>query len=137
MMFKVSGFNEKLHLVVEVFTKCLKSLADEITEQQFQVFVDERFQLYENVFLSPNVLSFQIRSSIIETNHSPLFEINKLLRSIKFTDLQQYCGNFCKQMRIKALMQGNITESHAKTVMERVLDDLDCDKIEDVSRSTI
>lgn len=128
----MSGFNQKLHLIVEVFTKCLKALAEEATEKQFQVFVDQQFKTYENIFLKPKVLTKELRLTLVEAHHMPLYEKNQRLRSIGFDDFQKYCRNFCQQMRIKAIMQGNISETHAQTVMQNVLNDLNCGKIENV-----
>lgn len=130
---QVEGFNQKLHLLVDVFSKCLKSLADDSTEEQFNVFVQQQFKIYENIFLRPKALSKELRLNIVESHHQPLYEKNKRLRSITFADFQQFCRRYCDQVRIKSLMQGNINKDHATDVMQNVLNDLKCGQVEDVS----
>lgn len=130
---QAEGFNEKLHLIVDVFSKCLKSLADDSTEEQFNVFVQQQFQEYQNDFLSPEDLSVELLLNIIHSDHHPLCERNKRLRSIKFGDFQRFCRNFCDQVRIKALIQGNVTKDLALKVVHNVLNELNCGRVEDVS----
>lgn len=114
-------------------SKCLKSLADNITENTFDVFLQQEFNTYENCFLTPKLLLKEISQTIIKLNHQPIYERNKRLRSIKFSDFQRFCRNFCQQMRIKALVQGNVTEDRALNVMSDILNELNCGRVEDVS----
>lgn len=137
LLFQVEGFNQKLHLIVDVFSKCLKSLADDMTEKQFDVFVQQQFKTYENIFIRPKVLAKELRLNIVESHHQPLFEKNKRLAAITFADFQQFCRKYCEQVRIKAIMQGNITEDRAINIMRNVLNELNCGKVEDVSKSRI
>lgn len=121
-----------MHLIVDVFSKCLNSLAQDTTEKQFEVFVQQQFKTYENIFLRPKVLSKELRLNIIESHHLPLYEKNQRLNSITFADFQQFCRNYCEQIRIKAIMQGNITEDRALNIMNNVLNELNCGRIKDV-----
>lgn len=130
---QAEGFNEKLHLIVDVFSKCLKSLADDSTEEQFNVFVQQQFKIYENIFLRPKALSKELRLNVIQSHHQPLYEKNKRLRSIKFADFQQFCRDYCEQVRIKAIIQGNVTEDRALNIMHNVLNELNCGRVKDVS----
>lgn len=117
---------------MDVFSKCLKSLAQDTTEKQFKVFVEQQFKIYENIFLRPQSLSQELRLNIIESHHLPLYEKNKCLRSITFADFQSFCQSYCEQVRIKAIMQGNLTEDLALNTMHNVLNELNCGQVEDV-----
>lgn len=117
--------NQKLHLIVDVFSKCLQSLADDITEKQFEVFVQQQYKVYENIFLRPKILAKELRTNILESHHEPLYEKNERLRSIKYSDFQE--------VRIKAIMQGNLTQNTAHDIMNNVLNELNCGKVNDVS----
>lgn len=132
---QVEGYSQKLHLIVDVFSKCLKSLADDTTEKQFEVFVQQQFKTYENVCLRPKILSKELRLNVIESHHQPLYEKNQRLGSITFADFQQFCRKYCDQVRVKAIMQGNITEDRGLDIMNSVLNELNCGKVEDVSVS--
>lgn len=120
-------------MVVEEFTNSLKSLLDNTTEELFKVFVDQLLKTYENIFLHPETLSDDLRLTVASTHHMLMNEKNKYLRSLKFTNFQDFCRDFCKQMRVIALMQGNITELHAKSIMQNVLNALNFDEVKDVS----
>lgn len=120
-------------MIVDVFSKCLKSLAEDTTEKQFEVFVEQQFKTYENICLKPKVLARELRLNVIESHHQPLYQKNQRLRSVNFADFQQFCRKYCEQVRIKAIMQGNITKDRALNIMHNVLNELDCGKVEDVS----
>lgn len=116
-----------------MFTNCLKSLADDLTEKQFDVFLQQQFTSYADMFLLPKGLSSELCWNIIQSHGQPLYEKNKRLRSITFADFQQFCRDYCKQVRIKALVQGNVTEERALNVVHNVLNELNCGRVEDVS----
>lgn len=121
---------------MDVFSKALKSLADNITEEKFNVFVHQQFKHYENIFLQPKSLTKELRLNVIEAHHQPLYQKNQLLRSLNFTDFQQFCREYCEQMKIKALMQGNISKDRALSIMNNVLNELHCGNVSDVSYSS-
>lgn len=110
-------------------------MANDTTEKQFEVFVEQQFKVYENIFLRPKVLSKELRLNIIEFHHKPLYEKNQRLRSLKFSDFQAFCSRYCEKVKIKAIMQGNLTEDRALNIMHNVLNELNCGKVEDVRHS--
>lgn len=114
----------------------MKTLADDCTEQQFDMFVQETHNSYENVFIQPKTLSTHLCFNLLQNHHKPLFEKNKYLRTIKFADFKQFCRDFCAEMNIKALIQGNLTEDRALNIMNNVLDALKFRKMENVSDTT-
>lgn len=128
------GFNEKQHLIVEVFVKCLKSLANDATEKQFEVFVQQQYKTYENIFIKPKVLGKELRLTILEEHHKLLCEKNQKLRTLTFTDFQEFCRKFTDGLRIKALLQGNLTEAQAQNIMQNVLNELEPKKLNDVCK---
>lgn len=131
--FQISGYNQKLHLLLELYVKGLKSVADDTTEEQFNVFLQQIYKAYENISLKPKAVSKELRLFLLEAHRMPLNEKNQILASINFTEFQQFCRDFCKQLQIKAIVQGNFTKDHALSMMQNALNALDCGKIEDVS----
>lgn len=129
----MEGYSQKLHMIVDEFSKSLKSLADDITEKQYEIFLQQQVKGYENVFLSPGSMATELRLNLVQSFHQPLYVKYQRLRSIKFTDMQQFCRKYCEHVKIKAIMQGNITETHALNIMQNVLRDLNCGKVEDVN----
>lgn len=130
---QVSGYNQKLHVIVDAFTKCLKSLADDVTEEQYRVFVQQLSKMYENIFRKPKSIGKELRLSVVQAHHVPLTLKNRRLKKIDFNDFQAFCRQYCDQVKIKAIMQGNLLEDRAQTIMQIVLSNLNCGKIHDVS----
>lgn len=120
--------------VVNEFSRCFKLLADDITEDQFEVFVQQELEFYESSLANQEVLAQWLQLNTLQSYH-PLHEKHKHLRSIKFADFQRFCRDYCKQVRIKALIQGNVTADRALNTMRNLLNDLNCGRIEDVSHS--
>lgn len=131
---KAFGFNQKLHLTVEIFTDCLKSLLSNPSETEFKMALEQQLSTYETELLGPQTLSSDL-GSISRLKDLPIYEKIKYLRSATFKDFQEFCRKFGEEMKIKALIQGNVTESHALTTINKMLNELNFKKIENVSIS--
>lgn len=130
---QVSGYNQKLYVIIDAFTKCLKTLADDVTEEQYRVFVQQLAKSYENVFRKPKSIGKELRLSVVQAHHVPLTEKNRRLKKIALNDFQAFCRQYGEQVKIKAVMQGNMLEERALSMMQIVLSNLNCGKINDVS----
>lgn len=122
-----------MHLVVEEFSKALKSLADTSTEEQFNMFTQQLSKSCENILIQPKLLSLHLCFNATQFQRQPLFERHERLRTIKYDDFIEFCRHFCDEMRINALIQGNVTESHAQDVVNCMVNELTFRKIENVS----
>lgn len=123
-----------MHLVVDIFSTFLKSLVNGPTQEQFNVFVQKQFETYKKELLDPKSLSKELRSGVVQLYHHPVWEKYKRLRSISFTDFQQFCCSFCMQVKIEAMVQGNIDKNHSIDIMQNLLKNLQCERIHNVSR---
>lgn len=115
-----------------MFIKCLKSVTEDLTENEFKIFVQRQFQKFQNMCLRSNELATDLQLNILESHHQPFYQKYQCLRSINFIGFQQFCQSYCDQMKIKALMQGNITKEHSLNIMHNILNELNCGKVEDV-----
>lgn len=122
-----------MHLIFDIFSKNLKSLTSEPTEDEFEVFIQQQFVIYERDILDLNSLSRELHSSVVQSHYRPLWEKYKHLRSISFVDFQQFCRSFCEEVQMTALVHGNIDEDYAVNIMENILNDFRCERIENVS----
>lgn len=125
-----------MHLVIDIFLDCLKSLASISTEDQFRTAVQQQMNTNELFLNHPKSLAGHLSSNAIQWQTPTIYEKNQCLHSLTFADFQEFCRNFISKMRIKALIQGNVTESHALSVMNKMLDELNFKKIDDVSLDT-
>lgn len=133
VVLRAEGYNQKLHHIVDAFVKSMKTLADKVSEEQFRVFVQEKFKDYINVFVNPTSLGKHLRLCVLEAHQVSLIEKKEVLKTLEFEDFQLFCREFLKEVRIESLMQGNLTEDSAKSIMQNVLKILQCHKIKDVS----
>ena len=127
------GFNQKMDLVVDIFTKTLNSSSDGPTKEQFDVFVQKLFEIYEKAILSPKSLATEIHSTVVQSRYHPIWEKYKRLRSISFSDFQQFCRSFCERVNIEAMMSGNMDRDYALHIMQIILNNFQCKRYRIVS----
>lgn len=53
LVLRVSGYNQQLHRIVETFGVALREFTDELTQDQFQTFVEQKLRDYYNVLIKP------------------------------------------------------------------------------------
>lgn len=133
IFIKIEGFNQKMHLVVEIFSKTLKLLAFGPTRELFKIVVQQQGEIYEREFLDPDSLVRELHSTVFGSHHHPLWEKYKRLRSISFWDFQQFCRSFCEQVEIVTFVHGNIDKDQSRKIMQNFLNDFQCKRIKNVS----
>lgn len=122
-----------MHLVVEIFNDCLKSLLSNPSETEFQMAVQKQLKTIERNLLEPAWLSRVLSNSVTRSKAMLIFEKIKDLRSATFADFQELCRKYGEEMKVKALIQGNVAKSHALDVANKMVNVLNFKKIEDVS----
>lgn len=136
LKLQVTGFNQKMHLVFDIFGKALESVAVGPTEAEFEVFVDQQLEIYEKDILNSELMAEELLSSVLQSQFHPLWEKYKRLRSISFSDFQQFCRTFCEEVKIEAKVHGNFHEDDAVTIVENIANSFQCDRSANVSDPT-
>ena len=72
--------------------------------------------------------------AIVEHIRWPMYEKYGLIGSITLEDIKTFGRDLLKEMRIQALIQGNVTEESAHNIMNAILTNFNCSRIEDVSK---
>lgn len=111
----------------------MKSLIHLSSDSQFRMAVQQQLQDNDRFLNQPDTLSTHLSFNVTELQTPTVFSKNTDLQSITFVDFQEFCQKFCEEMRIKALIQGNVTENHALNMMTVMLNELKFKKIENVS----
>lgn len=122
-----------MHLIIDTFRDCLKSLARRSTESQFRVAIQQQLKDNDHFLNQPDTLSAHLSFNATELQTPTVFQKSAELQAITFVDFQVFCRKFGEQMRIKALIQGNVTETHALDIMNTMLNELNFEKIKIVS----
>lgn len=55
IFLKVSGYSQNLHHLVEAYITKLKTFAEEVNEQEFNMFVEQQLKNYYNTMINPKV----------------------------------------------------------------------------------
>lgn len=53
LFLKVSGYSQNLHHLVEAYIAKLLTFAEEVNEQEFNMFVEQQLKNYYNTMISP------------------------------------------------------------------------------------
>ncbi|KAG4065796.1 hypothetical protein HA402_012474 [Bradysia odoriphaga] len=124
MFLKFSGYSQNLHHLVKAFIGKLLTFADEITEEEFNMFAEQQLKNYFNTMINTKAYAKALRLSIIDNEFYPTNEKYEALKKLTFGDFKQYAKRFLKELKMQALFQGNLDEDTALTVMNDVLNQL-------------
>lgn len=72
--------------------------------------------------------------NIIRNDHVTEYEFYKQIDKMKFEDLENYAGKFFTQLKIKILVQGNLTKDQAMSIGQVVLINLNPGQVTDASK---
>ncbi|XP_055389188.1 nardilysin isoform X2 [Condylostylus longicornis] len=134
IVLKVSGYNEKLHLIVDIITKTMSNINEYFTLEQLNVYKKYQQKNYFNFLMKPKSLNKDIRLKILEKIRWSVHEKYNLIESISLEDIKEFASNLFKEMKIQALIQGNLKEEAAHNVMNSVLTNLKCSKIQNIKQ---
>lgn len=128
---QTGGFNQKLASVVDRITKEMKSLIDNVDDDKIRTTIDAYIRaLDERVQYA---VADGLTYALVCVHSVSTFEIKQHVRRIQMDDLKTFCRDLWKQMRVIAIMQGNMTEEIAQSIMQTTLTNINCGKIDDVS----
>lgn len=127
------GFNQKMHLVADIFGKAIKSLAAGLSEAEFEVIVQKLLGRYERDILDPELMAEELRLILMQPQLLPLLERYKRLLELSYSDFQQFCRSFCEDVKIEASAYGNMHKHHAVDIVKSFLNNLSSNRVENVS----
>lgn len=109
----------------------MQSIIDNVDDDKIRTTIDARIQSWdrEETYEEANGLTY----ALVCAHAVSKFEMKRNLRQIRLDDLKTFCCDLWKQMKIIALIQGNITEETAQSIMQITLTNSNCGKIDNVS----
>lgn len=72
--------------------------------------------------------------NIVRTDHVTCYDHYKEIDKIKFEDLERYAGKIFNQLKIKMLVQGNLTKDQAMSIGQVVMQNLSPGQVSDLSK---
>lgn len=80
----------------------------------------------------PYFLYSEIRREIVHHIQWSTYHLLNALEKINFNQLKAFSTGILKELKIRALIQGNMTEDSAKFIMGIITTNISCNKIENV-----
>lgn len=113
-------------LVIHDITTYFVNFAENFSEED----------LRKNIHHDLGVWSYyavDLRKTICRSGHALCHDKFRVTSSIRLPDMREFCRQYFRQMKISALIQGNLSEAAAQSIMQLVETNLNCGKIQDVS----
>ncbi|CRK88531.1 CLUMA_CG002308, isoform A [Clunio marinus] len=123
---ELSGFNEKLPLIVQQAINELITFMDSTDESTFQLKISELKKIYLNNISRPSSISRDYVSKI--TKETSLLRLEKyhMLESISLDDVKKFFQLYFHQLKVQVLIQGNVTKMKALEIVETMENKLTC-----------
>ncbi|KAK2589280.1 hypothetical protein KPH14_007833 [Odynerus spinipes] len=126
LVVKVSGFNEKLPLLLNICTKYIANCPNLLTKDLFDVMKQEQLKAYYNTFLKPGQLVKDVRLSILVLEHWLAVDKHSAIATSTFNEFQNFIEQFTKHIYIQCLVQGNMTQDDVIQNIQSCVDILKC-----------
>lgn len=131
LVLRVSGFNEKLPLLVKIIMNVMRTI--EIKRDQVISFKELKKRQIFNALINGKTLNLDLRLSVLENQRFNMIQKYESIDEITLDDIKEFKENFHKKMYVQGLIQGNFTDEQAKEVMINALSIYNSEKIEDLS----
>ncbi|XP_070138867.1 nardilysin [Drosophila bipectinata] len=131
LVLRVSGFNEKLPLLVKIIMNVMRTI--ELNRAQVISFKELKKRQIFNALINGKTLNLDLRLSVLENRRFNMIQKYESIDQITLDDIQEFKENFHKKMYVQGLIQGNFTDEQAKEVMINVLSFHNSENIENLS----
>lgn len=119
------GFSQRLPSILsEVLSKLNEGFAQFASEEQFELTKEEMLCSYVNTLLYVDGLTAEVLSGIVDDVHFAAYDKYRVLHSISYADVLEFCEKLFRELRLKCLVQGNATEEGAQEFIQMIVDRL-------------
>jgi nardilysin len=108
-----SGYNDKMIEFVDLVSKDIKSFSDNMNQSNFDTFKAQQKEKFSNRILESDNLNSEYLIEIISSDYYHDLEKYQKIDGITFENLQKFVAKYFSQMKIKVLVQGNMTKDQA------------------------
>lgn len=132
LVLKLTGFNEKIPLLVDMITKEFKKIPDMLEQSVFETYKKQFKKSCFNKMISSKELNRDCRLNIVEKNHQTFYSRYLAVNDLTFEDLQKYSEKFFDKLKVQTLIQGNFKPFEAEQMVKYIINNLKCSAIEKV-----
>ncbi|CAO1435225.1 unnamed protein product [Diamesa serratosioi] len=130
LVLKLTGFNEKIPLLIDMITKEFKKIPGMLERSVFETYKKQFKKSCFNKMISSKELNRDCRINIVERNHQTFYSRYLAVDDLTFEELQIYSEKFFDKLNIQSLIQGNFKHSEAGQMIKHVINNLKCNAIE-------
>ena len=131
---KFSGYNEKIQILIEMISKDLRRLPEDITEEMFDVQKAELKKDLLNSFFTASSIKSNLSSKTLRTDFWTDFDKLNEIDKISFETLQKFLEKFYRKTKIQVLIQGNMLKAQADEIVKVLETELTNEPLETVRR---
>lgn len=130
MLLKLSGYDEKLPILLDIITKELKSVGDQMEPTVYEMYRKQFKKYCYNNLIDSKFFNKDCRLNIIEENHKFFYDRYVEADHVSFEDLKDFANEFLKQLKVQVLVQGNVSKPTAMKVGDIITRNLDCSDVD-------
>ncbi|KAL0818303.1 hypothetical protein ABMA28_008789 [Loxostege sticticalis] len=120
LTMKVQGYNQNLHLLVDMITREMRGAAGNLSDAMFEAVRDVRARSYHNVLLRPHKLAKDVRMNVLLEPYISPRDKAMLVQQITLDELRKFSQKLLDHMYLQVLVQGNIPWHEAIRISENV-----------------
>jgi secreted Zn-dependent insulinase-like peptidase len=122
----ITGYNEKIDIVLEVILKKMSEFEDLLSESAFDTYKKELKHDCHEEISNVDTQNREIMNEILDTGFSGCYQVSRELKNISIAGLKHFNALFLKKMKVKMLVQGNIKESQAIVLSKKIDSNNEC-----------
>ncbi|XP_018335112.2 nardilysin [Agrilus planipennis] len=126
IIMKVTGYDEKLPVLIDIIGNYIRNLPNTITEEMFVAVKDKEMKKYYNQFIKPSKLAKDLRLSILQNKYFSLLEKHDAVVNITTDMVTDFARKLFKKMYIQCLVQGNVSENVVTDVVMNFIKTVEC-----------
>lgn len=131
LLIKLSGYNEKLPLLLELIAKELKNIPNQIEPLVFETYKKQLKKNGYNALINSKAFNKECRLTILEEQHDFCYDRFTLIDEIKFEELVTFAKDFPNELKVKMMMMGNFREIEAMQAAKILYQNLQCQNVVD------
>lgn len=130
LLLKLSGYNEKLPVLLDIITKDLSAISAQIEPSVFETYRKQFKKYIYNNLINSKFLNKDCRLAIVEEHHKFFFDRYTEADKVTFDQLVTFANEFLRHLKVQILVQGNMERSTALEITNRVISNLKCCEID-------
>jgi len=124
LLIKLSGYNEKLLVLLDIITKEMREIPNKIESRVFETYREQCRKNGYNNLINSKFVTRDVRLTILENQHQFCLDQYAMTEDVKFEDVISFATNFLDELYVKIMVLGNFEKSEANKIAEKIDENL-------------